>query len=83
LLKFLAEKIPINFEHKGKKYSGILSTVVGMGHASAWHLLIENRYYGCLMNTNRGWINDTTDIKATTRAKKVLPKFKNLRQFKK
>lgn len=50
------ERIPVTFEHKGKQYTGVLSAVAGVGHSSAWHLLIENRYYGCLMLTDRGWI---------------------------
>jgi hypothetical protein len=50
------DKIPLSFELKGKQYSGVLSAVAGVGQSSAWHLLIDNYYYGQLMHTDRGWV---------------------------
>lgn len=53
------ERIPITFNHKGKQYSGFLCPVAGVGHPCVWHLMINNRYYGNLRSTDRGWIFDS------------------------
>lgn len=49
-------RIPVTFEHKGKQFKGELVPVHGMAQPCVWHLLIDNRYYGTLMHTQKGWI---------------------------
>jgi hypothetical protein len=43
------ERIPIVFDHAGKKYSGYFVQVAGAGSTSFWHLYNDQKYYlGCL-----------------------------------
>jgi hypothetical protein len=46
--------IPIEFEHKGKRYQGSLSLVNGAG-ASHYHLMINKYFHGQLFFTNNQW----------------------------
>lgn len=39
------ERIPISFEHRGKKYSGSFSRVQGAGTTSVWHLMSDDNYF--------------------------------------
>jgi hypothetical protein len=51
------DKIPIEFEHKGKRYSGSLDAICGAG-GNTWYLMINNYYYGRLRVNERGWFFD-------------------------
>jgi hypothetical protein len=47
------DKIPINFEHHGKKFSGQFGKVQGAGNTSVWHLMSDDHYY--LGRLRIGW----------------------------
>lgn len=48
------KEVSIQFDHKGKRYHGILSAVAGAG-ASHYHLMIDRRFYGQLFLANDQW----------------------------
>lgn len=53
-VKAQANDIPIRFEWKGKEYNGIFRPVMSAG--TVYHLMIDNRYHGQLVKTERqGW----------------------------
>jgi hypothetical protein len=49
--------ITVDFEHKGKKYSGFLSPVNGAGQPM-WQLLIDGYFFGNL-RYREGWVFDS------------------------
>jgi hypothetical protein len=51
------DKIQIEFEHEGKRYSGSLDAISGAG-GNTWYLMINQRYYGRLRVNERGWFFD-------------------------
>jgi hypothetical protein len=52
----MAERIPINFEYKGKDYIGEFLPVQGVGYPTAFQLLINNFYIGHLRLDKGQWI---------------------------
>jgi hypothetical protein len=52
------DKIYVSFEREEKFYRGSLSPVSGAGSSSqdSYHLMIHNRYYGCLRKLDKGWV---------------------------
>ena len=48
--------IPITFGYEGKIYTGHFNQVSGSGTNATFHLMIDNRYRGQLVKTERlGW----------------------------
>lgn len=58
----MADKIPIQFEHNGKQYSGSFDPVFGAG-GNTWYLMINQYYYGRLRLNDRGWVFDGDKFK--------------------
>lgn len=54
-MEFLKEKVPISFEHKGRKYKGYFSYVNGAGNSSTFFLTVDGYHVGQLFNTDTGW----------------------------
>jgi hypothetical protein len=61
----MEDRIPINFEHEGKQYSGSLDPVSGAG-GNTWHLTIDRHYFGRLRLNDRGWFFDGDRFKDLT-----------------
>lgn len=53
----MEDKIPIQFELKGRIFTGSLDPVVGAG-GNTWYLMINGFYYGRLRLNDRGWVFD-------------------------
>ena len=55
------EHIPVEFEAKGKQYSGYLIRVSGAAETAMFHLMIDNYYYGRLRFSSftNAWEFDT------------------------
>ncbi|HTE25413.1 hypothetical protein [Flavitalea sp.] len=53
----MADRIPIDFEYKGKDYHGEFMPVQGSGNPSAFQLIINNYYIGNLRYSD-GWVFD-------------------------
>jgi len=47
------DRIPIAFEHEGKKFSGYFAQVMGAGSGAVWHLYDDQKYY--LGQLRIGW----------------------------
>ncbi len=48
--------IPITFDHEGNTYTGHFNQISGSGTNATFHLMIDNRYRGQLVKTERfGW----------------------------
>lgn len=57
----MSDKIPVSFEHNGKKTNGHLDKVSGAGDSSTWHLMGNDKfYYGALRRHNDQWVFDPT-----------------------
>jgi hypothetical protein len=51
------EKIPIEFDYKGKHYAGHFQQIHGAA-APVFFLYIDNFYYGRLRSYNQSWVFD-------------------------
>ena len=50
------ENIPVEFEYNGKPFKGILKRVSGGGSTGHYHLMISNKYFGQLVQSQKyGW----------------------------
>lgn len=47
--------IPVSFEYEGIQFDGVLSTVMGAGAPTFFHLYINRYYYGQLWKTGNEW----------------------------
>lgn len=52
------ERIPVSFDHKGKKFTGYFTKLSGSGAGSNWQLYDDKNFYrGVLdLQEKRGWV---------------------------
>lgn len=52
----MSNEVPVKFTYQDKEHSGMLTKVAGAGTSGAWHLMVNNFYWGQLhLTENFGW----------------------------
>jgi hypothetical protein len=56
----MPDDIPVQFQFNGDEVKGILSSVMGAGSTTVYHLEVDHFYWGRLRKANDQWAFDPT-----------------------